>query len=992
MARELFDAQPVFRSTLERCDAILRGKLDTPLLDLLYASDPGLTEKLNQTAFTQPALFAIEYALAQMWLSWGVKPAALLGHSVGEYVGACLAGVFTLEEGLDLIAARGRLMQALPAGAMAAVFAPEADVAEAIRSFAPVVSMAAVNGPEDVVISGPPESVEAVVALLAARSIASRRLTVSHAFHSASMDPILDEFERIAGGVRFKPPALPIVSNLTGEVAGAEIASAEYWRRHLRETVRFAAGVQTLVAQGCRVLLEVGPKPTLTGLAKGCVARSGPRSSSSAADASPSPVLTFLPSLKPPRGEWQQVLDSVASLYAAGASIDWTAFDAPYAPKKVDAPRYPFQRERYWLDGSGLVRAESGAERPVTMAMPPAPAQTAADAYRVEWIQVNGAAAPPPAGARTWIIVPDSGTVGSQLAAVLRERGDRCHVVAGPEDLRHALDGDGVPAGVLHLANLDAATLPGMTAIDLERAQLESASGLLHLVQTLLEHGVNAPVHVITRGVHEVGGDGDPAVAQAAVWGLARTLAVEHPELWGGLIDIGGDTTAAQLLEAIDAAGEEDQLALRGGTRYAPRLKRAPQFDRAFAGCRPDASYLVTGGLGVIGLEIARWLAMNGARHVVLVGRTGVPARSEWDSLVDGSEAARRVAGIREIERAGATVHVAAVDISDYRDAAALVKSFGTSMPPLRGIVHAAATMGAAKLRGMTPAALAAMLKPKARGAWVLHRLTEDIELDFFVLFSSVSALLGTADLAHYGAANAVLDGFAEYRRSRGLTAVSINWGAWENLRGSAEHKDVFARSGMRSLPIAAALEALGNVLASDTGRAVIAAVDWNTFKPVYEAKGRRPFLGDVDAGGAAQPSAQPPQERATLHDEIAVLDPESHRDAIVAHVRAAAAAVLGLAPRQVDPARGFFDLGMDSLLSVELRRRLEASTGLPLPTTLTFKYPTVAAIADYLLEQRGGQQPAATAPGDQPTTPEDGELSEEELATLLASKLSQIR
>jgi acyl carrier protein len=340
-------------------------------------------------------------------------------------------------------------------------------------------------------------------------------------------------------------------------------------------------------------------------------------------------------------------------------------------------------------------------------------------------------------------------------------------------------------------------------------------------------------------------------------------------------------------------------------------------------------------------------------------------------------------------------VHVVALDISEYRDAAVLFRTFGTSLPPLRGIVHAAATMGAAPLRDMTAPALAAMLKPKARGAWVLHRLTQQTDLDFFVLFSSVAALLGTADLAHYGAANSFLDTFAEYRRARGLTAVSINWGAWENLRGSDQHKDAFARSGMRSLASGPALDHLGRIIAAGESRAVVASVDWEIFKPVYESRGRRPFLDEV---GRADSESVVPAASATLRDEVAAAGPDQQLDVIVAHVRSAAGAVLGLAARQVDPHRGFFDLGMDSLLSVELRRRLEGSTGLALPGTLTFKYPTVAAIAQYLAGELLSP-PAAPAAGDagpsaaaNAAAVDTDDLSEDDLATLLASKLARIQ
>jgi myxalamid-type polyketide synthase MxaE and MxaD len=377
----------------------------------------------------------------------------------------------------------------------------------------------------------------------------------------------------------------------------------------------------------------------------------------------------------------------------------------------------------------------------------------------------------------------------------------------------------------------------------------------------------------------------------------------------------------------------------------------------------------------------------------VLTGRSALPARDAWDGIAEGTEDARKIAGIRAVEWLGATVHVASLDIADEPAASAFFDRFGVSIPPLRGIIHAAATMGAAKVREMPAAALADMIRPKMDGAFVLHRLTQGIELDFFVLFSSISALIGTTDLAHYAAGNSAIDAFAEYRRARGLAALSVNWGAWENLRGSEQHKDVFARSGMRLLSSRSSLDLLGRLIAGNETRAVVADVDWKTFKPVYEVRRRRPFLDAVDGAPAV---AAAPRAVATLREEIASVESDRQADVILSHVRAAAAGVLGLAARQLDPQRGFFDLGMDSLLSVELRRRLEASTGLALPGTLTFKYPTVAAVAGFLATELLAPAAAQGAP-DAPAAPaaangDVDDLSEDDLAALLASKLAQIQ
>lgn len=340
MGRQLFQTQPTFRETLQRCDQLLRPYLQHPLLSVLFPRDDA-PSPLDETAFTQPALFAIEYALAELWRSWGVEPAVVMGHSVGEYVAACLAGVFSLEDGLKLVAERGRLMQTLPQdGMMAAVFTDQARVAAAIEPYGKQASIAAINGPKNTVISGAKDAIQTLVEKLKAEGIVSQLLTVSHAFHSPLMEPILDSFEQKASQLRFKTPRIPLVSNLTGRRLEANgIPDAGYWRRHIREAVEFAEGINTLVEQNCELFLEVGPNSTLLRLGKRCLE---------------SEELIWLPSLNQGRDEWQLLMNSLAKLYVQGVKINWSGFFQGYLRRRVPLPTYPFERQRYWIEPSRL--------------------------------------------------------------------------------------------------------------------------------------------------------------------------------------------------------------------------------------------------------------------------------------------------------------------------------------------------------------------------------------------------------------------------------------------------------------------------------------------------------------------------------------------------------------------------------------------------------------------------------------------------------------
>ena len=340
MGRELYDAHPLFRSTLDECDRLLRPYLQPSLLDAMFGVAGGL---LDDTLYTQPALFALEYALAQLWISWGVRPSVVMGHSVGEYVAACLAGVFSLEDGIKLIATRGRLMQALPQdGSMVSVMANETKVMAALQPYGLALSIAAMNGPEHFVISGKQDIVSKLIADLEADGIKTKPLNVSHAFHSSLMEPMLAEFAQVASEITYARPKINLISNLTGGLIGSEIATPEYWCLHAREPVRFAASMQTLQQRGNQIFLEIGPKPILLGMGRACVSSSN---------------VLWLPSLRPTQSNWQQMLTSLSALYLSGVEIDWAGFEQD-SPRQTlqELPTYPFQRQSYWWTAEELAR------------------------------------------------------------------------------------------------------------------------------------------------------------------------------------------------------------------------------------------------------------------------------------------------------------------------------------------------------------------------------------------------------------------------------------------------------------------------------------------------------------------------------------------------------------------------------------------------------------------------------------------------------------
>jgi acyl transferase domain-containing protein/SAM-dependent methyltransferase/acyl carrier protein len=1635
MGRQLYDCSPVFRNVIDQCDALIGAdKRGRTLKTIIWPTqEDGL---LHETEWTQPALFAIEYGLTQLWRSWGIEPAAVIGHSVGEYVAACVAGVFSLEDGLRLIVERGRLMQSLPpGGSMAALFAPESVVSAAIESMSERVTIAAINGPEHVVISGDAAAVEAIAGDFAKRNVRTNRLFVSTASHSPLVGPALDAMEACAQRVEMRAPRIPVAWNVTGgALPSGSVPNPEYWRRHLREPVKFADGINYLHQQGYRTFLEVGPHPTLIALAQQCTRDE---------------AALFLPSLRRDKDDRTEILQSVAKLYVHGAPIDWAGIDTPDENRRVSLPTYPFERRSYWhspnrseisiarptassanplcgsrlptavplfectlqpnvprylaehrirgavlvagpvflemaqscaceafgpamravenfiiheplvlkemgrtvqvqfgdavgnaipffihsrqsesdgawqlhvqgvLRGTGATKQSSGNSTiaitelkknlgPVVssenyyeglakLGIDIGPGfRSVREAYQadgvslgriecspacgddvVRWIhpvlldgalQTAGLAIPKPspeiqdiyllseiehieltlplpptvwchavvrqckdARPREWrvdltvhspsghalgfvrgicmrraseetlnrvvqaderaaednifyrlaweaspialpaapsLVSPERFAAGAQkafiqlagenglgiydkllpeldrlsaeyIAAALRQMGfddtagriftvdaeserlgivkrhvrlferlleilivdgnlrrhrdgvqvvsrlptsdpsrhnralleqfgavdgelrtlQRCgpelaRVLTGAQDplkllfpggslaearklyfespyartynaalaetlksaiadipggakLRILEVGAGTGGTTAHLLPMlpaerveytftdisrlfldraaeQFATYPFIrrTLLDIERDPLNQgfkagqydlvvAANVLHAtsdlrdavqhvrtllapdglllllegvtserwvdltfgltegwwrftdltlrenypligrqawrgllnelgftqiveipedaegrrsatqqamivaraplskrqwtiagdpsgvgtalanllrtrgdVATILDADIDAAesatrsgdliylgalelardrsddplaigrckklscelplrwlaeatklpksarVWLVTQGAQPVSDvQSSGARWQAPLWGLGRVFALEHPDLWGGLIDLPPQGTseaiAATLLAALDGDADEDQTAWREGVRFVPRVLPDLLRRNSSIRLRSDATYLITGGFGGLGLLVGRLLAELGAKHVALLGRHPDPQCS----------------GVRAIENLGARVISLAGDVADEEAVKVLLERLAKEAPPLRGIVHAAADFSSAPIRDLTTSQVQEMLRPKIDGTCVLERIVADKEIDFLVLFSSSTAILGASGFAHYAAANLFLDATATASDQRSRRVLSVNWGTWEAMRlASAEEQRSFRLSGLEPMPAKLALRALTQLLASTEAQSMVASIDWDVLRPLHEARRPRPLLSQVGKAFSNSHAVVKQVGKATLSlvKRLEQLTPEARRDHLLDFVRGEVAAVLGLDGIDALPLeRGLFEMGMDSLMSVELGRRLERGVGRSLPSTLTFNYPNVAALAEFLDREFGTTIVPTEAIGSVPSLPhssnEDLELlTDHELEARLAARLKE--
>ncbi|MGD1952200.1 MAG: SDR family NAD(P)-dependent oxidoreductase, partial [Leptolyngbyaceae cyanobacterium] len=998
MGRQLYDTCLRFRQILEQCDEILQDELGESILSVLYPLDGKQAGELNQTRYTQPTLFALEYALAELWQSWGIKPDVVMGHSVGEYVAACVAGVFSLADGLKLIAARGRLMQALPQdGGMVVIASDEVHVRQLLQSYdAGEIAIAAINGPNNVVISGRNESVTHVIAQCQDMGIKTKTLQASHAFHSPLMAPMLAEFRQVASKVTFASPHKTLISTQSGKIVSAEIATPDYWVNHVLQPVRFAAAMNALQQDGCKVFLEIGPQPILLGMGQTCLPEHLVNQ------------ILWLPSVRAGQTDWSVMLKSLGQLYVAGVSVDWDGFEEGYPERhKVSLPTYPFQRQRYWVESSQPQPAVLGKPTQVTELLTQGDItelsqlvaqqhetsspteileqlikvhqhqltrQSLPDLmYEVQWIP-SDALAMDTEDAHHWLVFASCERLGQGVVEQLHHNGQTSTLVTLldsdlPQENDHAntalnphspaafdrlwhqltqVDPLDV-AGILWLSSPDVDCIGAdSTASSLGTTVNEQCAQLLYLMQSL----VNKPelshtkVWVVTQNGVALG-PALPAVEQAPLRGMSRIFGLEHPQQWGGLIDLDSESSILHKSQVLTSEvltnRTEDQVAYRSNNkRYVARLVRRQSTLDASVSIDSEGSYLISGGMGGLGLAVAQWLVDQGARQLILLSRRG-------------ADTSTKQAAVTHLESMGARVKVVAVDVSD---ATALGETFADLSEPfssIRGVVHAAGIDGGLHpIESLDPRVLEQTLAPKVQGSWNLHQQSLNWDVDFFVNFSSIAAVWGAGYQAHYGAANEFQNLLSEYRRHQGLTSLTINWSAIDGVgmmaNAEASHMTKLSDIGITPLEVPQMTAALGMLLGSQVRHCVVADVDWQKLNGVYQVGRPRQLLEQLIESEVFE-------KFSSVHNEwlnqLQALPTGEQLSVLKRTVQEEVAQVLGLgADALPDPQVGFFELGMDSLMAVELRSRLSQRVGVPLSSTVAFDFPNIDRLSEYLAQE----------------------------------------
>jgi acyl transferase domain-containing protein len=932
MAAGVYASEPVFRRELDHCAEVLRSELGFDLREVLFPAageDEAAAARLGQTAVTQPALFAVEYALAKLWMSWGVRPDAMLGHSVGEFVAAALAGVFVPDDALRLVAARGRLMQALPAGSMLAVFLPEDEL---LPLLPPSVSLAAVNGPATCVVSGPADDVRALEAQLAADDVELRRLHTSHAFHSAMMDPAVAPFRELVREAAPRTPSRPYVSCVTGTwITDEQATDPDYWARQLRAPVRFRDGVEALLEAPGRALIEVGPGRTLGTLV--------PRGGSHVA-------IPSLPHPKDAHDDAHALADALGRAWSEGVSVDWASYAGGRGGRRIPLPTYPFERQRYY------VAPPRGAS--------PSPAASPDDGKRADvgdWFHLPSwrrsplltSASGDGFAATRWLVFADAAGVGDAVAERLRDRGASvATVVAGDGD---AHDGERLmmdprvgqaaydrlvaalveqgraPSGVVHCWSVGEAG-------DFDAAQARGAASVIALANALAAHvegGVR--LFAVSTEVQEVDGRDAVDPDKATLLGPLKVIPQEHPDLACRAVDLDpaddADASADAILAELAADDGAAEVAWRGGRRWVQafepvRVERPTGRPAALA---EGSVWLITGGLGQIGRALGVWLAREARARLILVARTPLPPREAWDDAVRaGGAEAERVAAVREMEALGAEVIVAAADVANEAEMYEVVAAARARWGRIDAVVHAAAPSAEEAFTSLADtgaAELEAQLAPKARGAMVLDRVLGYDPPATAIAFSSLSSVLGGLRFGAYAAANAWLDAHAH---ASPLPWVAVGWDGWHFGGGEAGGHSMTAEEGFDAFARILSLPRVPRIVVS---------------------------TGDLEARVRAEPSPSPeaavpqPATHARPSLRTAYAAPQTELEVAVAQVWEE---MLGTAQVGVDD--DFFELGGHSLLGTRVIARLRKSFAIDIPVDAIFRAPTVAALAAVVEER----------------------------------------
>jgi len=996
MAEELYQKEEQFKQTVDHCASLLQPNLRVDLRELLYGKQGSAMERhqaLQKTEYTQPALFVIEYALAKLWISWGIQPKIMIGHSIGEYVAACLAGVFSLEDALHLVTKRAQLMAGVPQGSMLALPLKEEELRPHLTAD---ISLAAINAPKNSVVAGETEVILDLQKRLSQQGIEGILLKTSHAFHSPMMDNILEDFRDELSQVSLHAPKIPYLSNLTGkEIKPQEATDPDYWVRHLRGTVRFADGLQCLQQNPHLFLLEVGPGHSLSSMAQRIL---GPQAAKR--------VMPSLPHAQQQTSAREILKKSLGQLWQNGFAINWSAFYGTGSYGRISLPTYPFARKKYWID-------------------PPTQSDTQAAALDAEtqklefkdWFSVptwKRAITPllperTKADKNVWLLFEDNLGTGEQLTQELLSRDQTVISVfrggffrelrtskyqidpSNPQDYRqlivHLKDRGLLPQKIVHLWNLEPRETQRLTAKNFDQSQEQGLYSLLYLSQALAPHNMHNLVEcfLVTSGLQLVVGESETSPLKAPLLGALSGIPWEMPAFkWMSmdfLLPSRKDQLQTQLIqpllkEILNSDGIP-QVAYRGGFRWIQEFAHLTPVPASTPSLlRQQAVYLITGGMGGMGFEIARFLAKKYQARLVLTGRSQFPDREQWPSLLQSKSSdkaiSRKIQEFLDWENAGAAVMILSADVADAQAMDQVAEQVKKHFGKIHGIIHAAGSPGGGLIAATQQEDWEKVMRAKTKGALVLEKLTDRFSSDFLLFCSSITALLGGVGQTDYAAANFFLDQLAQKRTHQGKITISVNWDTWSEV-GMAKEAEVplqWQQQHQENLRLGITNEegirVLAQILQNPLPQVVVSTrnLQQRLFEQHSLTAGTADTAETVTASFHQRPTLDSAYQAAKTDVEIEIIRIWQE--------------LLGIHP--IGILDNFFDLGGDSLLATQMLARLRGSWNLPLELSLLFECPTTESLALWIEEKQLEQYQTETPIFLEEILNEMGQLSDREI------------
>jgi len=982
MTQELYQNAPIFREHLDLCCDLLQPPLGLDLRQVLYppeAQKQEMQERLQQTEIAQPAIFAIGYALAQLWISWGINPSAMIGHSIGEYVAACLAGVFILEDALKLVAMRGRLMQQLPTGVMLAVSLSESELQPLLEQD---VAIAALNAPNLSVLSGTFEAINLLEEQLTKQEIDCRRLHTSHAFHSAMMEPMLEEFQQYLENIRLNPPQIPYISNVSGDwITTTEAIDPTYWVKHIRHTVRFSNGIQKLFDNPLQILLEVGAGKTLSTI----VRRHRDKPSAQI-------VINSLRHPQDQSSDFTLLLNTLGQLWLEGISVDWSAFYSDQWRHRLPLPTYPFERQRFWIEANQAkanpANISSRTEQRLNL-----------DSwfYTPVWKSaIVSAIASPPKSENLekdfWLIFLDQSPWYDLPLQKLRQTNQNLIIVnsgdANTEFVRlkdnlysvnpnsagaytalvdDLIQCDRIPSRILHFWNVTPTSENIEPQIllnqELNDTLAKSFYSLLYLTQALgkytWEHGLN--ISIISNQLQAVTEDESLQPVKATLLGICKVLPKEYPHIHCQSIDIvlptnleklsQHDRWIEQVLTELASDSKDAIVAYRGNRRwlqaYEPvkLVKSENKVDTLRL--KQGGVYLITGGLGGLGLVVAEHLARTLQAKLLLIGRAAPPDRSQWSTWLEthaiDDRTSQQILKLQQLENFGAEVLAIAADVADLLQMQNAIAQAEQKWRRINGVLHTAGVVGGGVIQQKTSAEAAKVMAPKIQGTLVLDQIFQDYPLDFLVLYSSLTSVLGAFGQVDYCAANAFLDAYTyanNLKQTKFIT--SINWNAWRdvgmavNTKSTAQFQALQQENLKFAIAPAEGLEALNRILESTLSQAIVSPQSLDSLWELNSA-----FI-DPKSSDSNPESTSPLYPRPRLNSVYVAPSNDTEK----------AIALIWQQLLRIDKVGindNFFELGGDSLLGVQLITRLNKELNVQIAAHSLYQAPTVSSIAEII-------------------------------------------